>query len=138
MECHPIANATEVNECILGTAEQVARAPAVKTFAESEAAYGEESDEAEVGEDQRKFYDVMLENRSKQWQPQGTWSASDALSEEMNSKYAHDILMQDLKAQIEQDTKDVPPSMLPVRRPLLKTGSTDVTCLPNSIGERKI
>ena len=88
VECHPIANATEVNECILGTEEQVARAPAIKTFAECKVVYGEESDEVEVGEDQGKFYDATWEDRSQQWQLQGTWSASDSLAEETNSRYA--------------------------------------------------
>ena len=124
--------------CTCGAAEQAARAPAAEAFTECEDVFDDESDEAEVGEDQSKFYDEMLEDKSQQWLPQGTWAGcASSLTEAMNSQYARDVMVRDLKAQTEQDMK-AQTSLLAVRRPLPKTGSTDFKFLPNSAGERKI
>ena len=72
-----IADSTEESERILSTAEQVARAPAVRFFVEVEAICVDESDDAENGKDQSKYYDEMWDDRSQQWQRQATWSMSD-------------------------------------------------------------
>ena len=47
-----------------------------RASAEIEAIWGDESDEAEICNNQSKYYDEMWKDRSQQWQQMGAWMAN--------------------------------------------------------------